>query len=140
MVEKLTIHSLERGLVDIPVVSMPVARSLKTSDFCGIVKKLHILKRPITPSTRCTCVMIMQFSWIIVKNTLHVAFIPETSPCHLDQTKRQKWHQQGITLETVVSMAMVRVVWTLRVRQTCLSAVFTSYMGDKGRNKMSVTV
>ena len=37
MVEKLTFNSLATALVDIPAVSMPIARSLKTWDICGIV-------------------------------------------------------------------------------------------------------
>ena len=37
MVEKLTFNILETALVDIPAVSMPIARSLKTWDICGIV-------------------------------------------------------------------------------------------------------
>jgi hypothetical protein len=37
MVEKLTLNYLATALVDIPAISMPIARSLKTSDICGIV-------------------------------------------------------------------------------------------------------
>ncbi len=37
MVEKLTFNSRATALVDIPAVSMPTARSLKTCDICGIV-------------------------------------------------------------------------------------------------------
>ncbi len=37
MVEKLTFNSRETALVDIPAVSIPVARSLKSCDICGIV-------------------------------------------------------------------------------------------------------
>ncbi len=37
MVEKLTFKSWATALVDIPVVSMPITRSLKTCDTCGIV-------------------------------------------------------------------------------------------------------
>ena len=37
MVEKLTFNSLATPLVDITAVSMPIARSLKTWDICGIV-------------------------------------------------------------------------------------------------------
>ena len=37
MVEKLTINYLATVLVDIPAVSMPIARSLKSSDICGFV-------------------------------------------------------------------------------------------------------
>ncbi len=37
MVEKLTFNSRSTALVDIPAVSMPFARSLKTCDICGIV-------------------------------------------------------------------------------------------------------
>ena len=64
MVGKLTLNSLATALVNIPAVSMPFTRSLKTSDICGIVLycviKLHILGWPfIVPRTRCTCVMIM---------------------------------------------------------------------------------
>ena len=37
MVEKLTFNYLATALVDINTVSMPIARSLKTFDICGIV-------------------------------------------------------------------------------------------------------
>ncbi len=37
MVEKWTFNSWATALVNIPAVSMPIARSLKTSDICGIV-------------------------------------------------------------------------------------------------------
>ena len=37
MVEKLTFNPLATALVDISVVSMPIPRSLKTLDICGIV-------------------------------------------------------------------------------------------------------
>ncbi len=37
MVEKWTFNSQATALVDIPVVSMPIARSLKICDICGIV-------------------------------------------------------------------------------------------------------
>ncbi len=37
MLEKLTCNSRATALVDIPTVSMPIARSLKTCDICGIV-------------------------------------------------------------------------------------------------------
>ncbi len=37
MVEKLTFNSRATALVDIPAVSMPIARSLKTCGICGIV-------------------------------------------------------------------------------------------------------
>ena len=37
MVEKLTLNYLETALVDIPAVSMPIARSLKSWDICGHV-------------------------------------------------------------------------------------------------------
>jgi hypothetical protein len=36
MVEKLTFNYLTIALVDIPAVSIPTARSLKTCDLCGI--------------------------------------------------------------------------------------------------------
>ena len=37
MFEKLTFNYLPTALVDIPAVSMPIARSLKTFNICGIV-------------------------------------------------------------------------------------------------------
>ena len=37
MVEKLTLNSLATALVDIPAVSMPIARYLKTQYICVIV-------------------------------------------------------------------------------------------------------
>ena len=48
MVEKLTLNSLATVLVDIPAISMPIARAFKTSDICGIAlsDKLHILEWP----------------------------------------------------------------------------------------------
>ena len=48
MVEKLTLNSLTKALVDIPAVSMPIARSLKieTSVALYCVTKLHILEWP----------------------------------------------------------------------------------------------
>ena len=61
MVERCTFNSLATALVDIPAVSMPIARSLNLRhlELC-CVTKLHILEWPfIVPSTRCTCVMIM---------------------------------------------------------------------------------
>ena len=67
MVEKLTLHSLETALVDIPVVSMPIARSLNMISvaLCCVIK-LHVLEWPfIVPSTRCTCVMIMLFNELL---------------------------------------------------------------------------
>ncbi len=62
MVAKLTFNSWAAALVDIPAVSMPIARSLKTYDIvalcCAI--KLHILEGPfIVPSLRHTCAIIM---------------------------------------------------------------------------------
>jgi hypothetical protein len=66
MVEKLTFHSLAKALVDIPAVSMQIARSLLTSVALCCVTKLHILKQPyIVPSTKCTCVMIMLFNQLL---------------------------------------------------------------------------
>ena len=66
--QRWTLHSLATALVDIPAVSMPVARSLTTWYICGIVlcDKLHILEWPfIFPSTRCTCIIIMLFSYLL---------------------------------------------------------------------------
>ncbi len=37
MIEKLLLNSRATALVDIPAVSMPIARSLKTCNICGIV-------------------------------------------------------------------------------------------------------
>ncbi len=37
MIEKLTLYSRATALVDIPAVSMPIARSLKTHGICDIV-------------------------------------------------------------------------------------------------------
>ncbi len=37
MVDKLTLNLWATALVDIPVVSMTIARSLKTCDICGFV-------------------------------------------------------------------------------------------------------
>ncbi len=37
MVEKRTFNSRATALLDIPAVSMPIARSLKTYDICGIM-------------------------------------------------------------------------------------------------------
>ena len=82
IVEKLTFNSLATALVDIPAVSMPIARSLKTWEICGIVlcdKNAHIRVPFYWPSTRCKSVMIMLFNqlldmphlsggWIILAN------------------------------------------------------------------------
>jgi len=62
MVEKLTFNSRATALVDIPAVSMPIARSLKTCDIVALccVIKLHILEWPfIVASLRHTCAIIM---------------------------------------------------------------------------------
>jgi hypothetical protein len=65
MVEKLTLHFLATVLVDIPAVSMPIARSLSPLWHC-VVTKLHILEWPfIVHSTRCTCVLIMLFNQLL---------------------------------------------------------------------------
>ena len=69
MVEKITFNFLATALVDIPVVSMPIAHSLKTSDICGIVlcdKTAHFrVAFYCPPSTRCTCGMIMLFNQLL---------------------------------------------------------------------------
>jgi hypothetical protein len=67
-------NSLETVLVDIPAVSIPNARSLKTWDICA-----HFRVAFYCP---CTCVMIMLFNhllehfWLMKHGTniLHVAF------------------------------------------------------------------
>ena len=65
MVEKLTFNSLPTAQVDIPAVSMPIAK-LETSMALCCVTKLYILKLPlVVPSTRCTCVMIKLFNQIL---------------------------------------------------------------------------
>jgi hypothetical protein len=62
LVEKLTLNYLATALVDIPAVSMPIARSLNFRHLWHcVVTKLHILEWPFVPSTRCTCVIIMLF-------------------------------------------------------------------------------
>ncbi len=62
MVEKLTFNSRATALVDIPAVSMPIARSLKNLRHlwhCAVIK-LHILEWPfIVASLRHTCAIIM---------------------------------------------------------------------------------
>ena len=66
MVEKLILNSLATALVDILAVSMPIARSLKTSVALCCVTKLYILEWHFNvTSTRCTYVMIMLFNQII---------------------------------------------------------------------------
>ena len=65
MVDKLTFNYLATALVDIPAVSIPIVRSLKSLEICGIVlcdKTAHFSGLFIVPSTRCTCVMIMLFN------------------------------------------------------------------------------
>ena len=64
MVEKLTFNSRATPLVDIPAVSMTIARSLKTCDICGIVlsdKTAHFTVEWhfIVASLRHTCAIIM---------------------------------------------------------------------------------
>ncbi len=62
MVDKLTFNSRATALVDIPAVSMPIARSRKivTSVTLCCVIKLHILEWPfIVASLRHTCAIIM---------------------------------------------------------------------------------
>ena len=82
MVVKLTFNSLAKAWLDIPAVSTPIARSLITSDICGIVLCDKTAKFRVAfycPYTRCTCVMIMLFNqlldmpplsggWIILTN------------------------------------------------------------------------
>jgi hypothetical protein len=66
MVEKWTFSYLVTALVDIPAVSMPIVRSLKTCVALCCVTTLHILKWPfIVPSTRCTCVIHMLFNQLL---------------------------------------------------------------------------
>ncbi len=58
MAEKLTFNSRSTALVDILAVSMPIARSLKMCDICGIVlcdKTANF----IVASLRHTCAIIM---------------------------------------------------------------------------------
>ena len=62
MVEKLTFNSLATALEDIPAVSMPITRSLKTWDICGIVlcdKTTHFSGLLLSPSTRWSCCLII---------------------------------------------------------------------------------
>ncbi len=64
MVDKWAFNSWATPLVDIPAVSMPIARSLKTCDICGIVlcdKTAHFrVEHPfIVSSLRHTCAIIM---------------------------------------------------------------------------------
>ncbi len=62
MVEKWTFNSRATVLVDIPAVSMPIARSLKICDICGIVmydKTAHFRVDFYCGSLRHTCAIIM---------------------------------------------------------------------------------
>ncbi len=62
MVEKWTFNSRATALVDIPAVSMPITRSLKTCDICGIVlcdETAHLEWPFIVSSLRHTCAIIM---------------------------------------------------------------------------------
>jgi hypothetical protein len=62
MVQKWTFNSLSTALLDIPAVSMSIARSLW---YC-VVRRNYILEWPfIVPSTRLTCVMIMHFNQLL---------------------------------------------------------------------------
>ena len=65
MVEKQTLNYLASALVDILAVSMPIARSLKTSVHCGVTKLLNFMWSFIVPGTRCTCTMIMLFNQLL---------------------------------------------------------------------------
>jgi len=57
---EINIQFTATALVDIPAVSMPIARTLKTCDICGNVIKLHILEWPfVVASLRHTCAIIM---------------------------------------------------------------------------------
>ncbi len=42
MVEKWTFNSKATALVDIPTVNIPIARSLKTCDICGMCDKITV--------------------------------------------------------------------------------------------------
>jgi hypothetical protein len=58
MEEKWTFNSLATALMDIPAVSMPIVRSLKTWDICDIVfydKISHFKAAFYSPSTRSSC-------------------------------------------------------------------------------------
>ncbi len=62
MVEKLTSNSRATAPLDILAVNMPIARSLKTCDICGIVlcdKTAHFRVSFIVASLRHTCAIIM---------------------------------------------------------------------------------
>ncbi len=59
---EINIHFTGNSLVDIPAVSMPIARSLKTCDICGIVlcdKTAHFRVPFFVASLRHTCAIIM---------------------------------------------------------------------------------
>ncbi len=69
LVEKLTFNSWATALVDIPAVSMPITRSLKTCDICGIVlcyKTAHVRVVFIVASLRHTCAIIMLSNHILI--------------------------------------------------------------------------
>jgi hypothetical protein len=62
MVEKLTLNSLATALVDMPAVSMTIARFLNLTAV-ALLGQLHVLEWPfIVPRIRCTCVMIVLFN------------------------------------------------------------------------------
>jgi hypothetical protein len=58
MVEKSAFNSLETALVDIPAVSMPIARFLYLRHLWRCDRTVHV----IVPSTRCTWKMIILFN------------------------------------------------------------------------------
>ena len=67
MVEKWTLNFLAtEDIVDIAAVSLPIANFLKTADICSILLCDKTAQWPFTvPSTQCTCVMIMLFSFLM---------------------------------------------------------------------------
>jgi hypothetical protein len=66
MVEKLAFNYLAKALMDIPAVSMSIAQALKNLRHLCCGTKVYILEWPfIFPSTRCTCVMIVQFNQLL---------------------------------------------------------------------------
>ena len=85
--QRHTVNYLATALVGIPAVRMPIASSLKTRDICCIVfcdKPNCFQWHLIVPSTRCPCVIIMQFTQLVeMPHQSSVCIIQAKEKCSL---------------------------------------------------------